>query len=276
MPAPEVMRAEVLNATCHEYDIHHKQLMAYAYCLKVWAGEHRTLLSAGHYHAQTNTQPLPSPQALPLQPPHLAGQGRSMATTASPPLAHALSAPAYWVQDHGANHRWMGFIDADEFVVLTDGTPDLPTLLRDYEDHGALALNWRMFGSSAWKAGVRVAPAGAAVPAVAAAPTPQSGLASATTRPPRPGRRVPLQADAGTQPYIAGCAADGHATRQNNTLLSYTKCNAQDVRVAACGLCPTPCWAALPPGSHSWPAPCLLVAAPIWPLILLLPSGSPG
>lgn len=104
MPAPEVMRAEVLNATCHEYDIHHKQLMAYAYCLK----------------------------------------------------------------DHGANHRWMGFIDADEFVVLTDGTPDLPTLLRDYEDHGALALNWRMFGSN------------------------------------------------------------GHATRQNNTLLSYTKCNAQD------------------------------------------------
>lgn len=42
----------------------------------------------------------------------------------------------------------MGFIDADEYVVLTDGTADLPALLRDYEDHGALALNWRMFGSS--------------------------------------------------------------------------------------------------------------------------------
>ncbi|KAL4440670.1 hypothetical protein ABPG77_000379 [Micractinium sp. CCAP 211/92] len=103
MPAPDVMRAEVLNATCHEYHVHHKQLMAYTHCLK----------------------------------------------------------------DYGSNHQWMGFIDADEFVVLTDGTPDLPTLLRDYEAHGALALNWRMFGSN------------------------------------------------------------GHETRQNNTLLSYTKCNAE-------------------------------------------------
>ena len=39
------------------------------------------------------------------------------------------------------------FIDADEFLLLTDGTPDLPTLLRGYEHHGGLAVNWRMFGA---------------------------------------------------------------------------------------------------------------------------------
>ncbi|KAL4457544.1 hypothetical protein ABPG75_012409 [Micractinium tetrahymenae] len=84
IPAPNIARADVLNATCYKHNINHKQLMAYAYCLK----------------------------------------------------------------DYGANHQFMGFIDADEYAVLTDGTPDLPALLRDYESHGALALNWRMFGSS--------------------------------------------------------------------------------------------------------------------------------
>jgi hypothetical protein len=27
----------------------------------------------------------------------------------------------------------MAFIDTDEFLVIRDGTPDMPTLLRDYE-----------------------------------------------------------------------------------------------------------------------------------------------
>ncbi|PSC70639.1 glycosyltranserase family 2 [Micractinium conductrix] len=40
------------------------------------------------------------------------------------------------------------FTDVDEFVVISDGTPDLPTLLRDYEGYGALASTWRMFGSN--------------------------------------------------------------------------------------------------------------------------------
>ena len=44
------------------------------------------------------------------------------------------------------------FTDADEFLVLTDGTPDLPTLLRDYESYGGLGANWRIFGSSEWRA----------------------------------------------------------------------------------------------------------------------------
>ena len=43
------------------------------------------------------------------------------------------------------------FIDVDEFLVLTDDSvADLPTLLREYEAHGGLAVNWRLFGSSEW------------------------------------------------------------------------------------------------------------------------------
>lgn len=45
-------------------------------------------------------------------------------------------------------HPWMAFIDVDEFVVLRDATPDFPTLLREFEDAGALVLNWVVFGSS--------------------------------------------------------------------------------------------------------------------------------
>ena len=40
------------------------------------------------------------------------------------------------------------FIDVDEFLVIMDDSPDLPSLLRDYEGYGGLAVNWRMFGSS--------------------------------------------------------------------------------------------------------------------------------
>ena len=30
----------------------------------------------------------------------------------------------------GGRHDWLGFIDADEFLVLTGGDPSLPSLLR--------------------------------------------------------------------------------------------------------------------------------------------------
>jgi hypothetical protein len=70
------------------------------------------------------------------------------------------------LQRHGAAHRWMGFIDADEFVVPTDpggsgggdggdggggGYPGgadggaLPALLRRHEAHAGLLLHWRLF-----------------------------------------------------------------------------------------------------------------------------------
>ncbi|KAK9803282.1 hypothetical protein WJX72_006976 [[Myrmecia] bisecta] len=58
-----------------------------------------------------------------------------------------------WVYDqclqrYGGDHRWIAFMDADEFLVLKPGYTQLPDLLREYEDYGGLAINWIMFGSS--------------------------------------------------------------------------------------------------------------------------------
>jgi hypothetical protein len=47
----------------------------------------------------------------------------------------------------GARHTFMAFIDTDEFIVLRDGTPDIPTLLKDYMAHGGVVINWEVFGS---------------------------------------------------------------------------------------------------------------------------------
>jgi hypothetical protein len=51
----------------------------------------------------------------------------------------------------GSSHDFMAFIDTDEFLVLRDGTPDLPTLLNDYMGHGGLVVNWQVFGSGGLK-----------------------------------------------------------------------------------------------------------------------------
>lgn len=87
------------------------------------------------------------------------------------------------LERHGLQHRWMGFFDADEYVIMTSGDsisgsaassgrgassttststsggseatsssgksqaePGLPALLRQYEQHGGLGLHWQQFG----------------------------------------------------------------------------------------------------------------------------------
>jgi tetratricopeptide (TPR) repeat protein len=47
----------------------------------------------------------------------------------------------------GRNTRWIGFIDADEFIVPKT-TTHLKTFLRDYEDFGGLAISSIFFGSN--------------------------------------------------------------------------------------------------------------------------------
>jgi hypothetical protein len=49
------------------------------------------------------------------------------------------------------NHALAGALDTDEFVVIRDGSPSLPEVLRRYEEYGGLAVNWRLFGSSGHK-----------------------------------------------------------------------------------------------------------------------------
>jgi glycosyl transferase family 92 len=42
---------------------------------------------------------------------------------------------------------WLSLTDIDEFIVPIKD-PDLASLLRPYEKHGALVINWQTFGSS--------------------------------------------------------------------------------------------------------------------------------
>ena len=50
--------------------------------------------------------------------------------------------------EHGAHHSWMGFIDADEYLVPAPGNYYLPDYLRRFEGQCALILNWRLMGSN--------------------------------------------------------------------------------------------------------------------------------
>lgn len=44
-------------------------------------------------------------------------------------------------------YEWVGFLDADEFVVVKDGR-SIGDFLSEYRRHPAVALHWRMFGSN--------------------------------------------------------------------------------------------------------------------------------
>lgn len=51
------------------------------------------------------------------------------------------------LREHGSKHRWMAFIDVDEFLVITKNRT-LPEVLRAYEEYGGLVVSWNLFGSS--------------------------------------------------------------------------------------------------------------------------------
>ena len=67
-----------------------------------------------------------------------------------PGKAVQLYAYDHCLQTFGAHTRWMGFIDADEFLVPKN-TLDLKDLLRGYEAYGGLAVSSLFFGSSGRK-----------------------------------------------------------------------------------------------------------------------------
>ena len=43
--------------------------------------------------------------------------------------------------------RWLAFIDLDEFL-FSPGPVELPDVLRDYEEHPGVVVNWQVYGSS--------------------------------------------------------------------------------------------------------------------------------
>ena len=53
------------------------------------------------------------------------------------------------IDRYRSKHQFMAFIDVDEFFFLRDpNISSMPQLLQEYEDHGALVVNWVQFGSS--------------------------------------------------------------------------------------------------------------------------------
>lgn len=48
----------------------------------------------------------------------------------------------------GQESQWIAFIDVDEFIVPKSPLGDLRALLQNYENFGALGINWLIFGSS--------------------------------------------------------------------------------------------------------------------------------
>ncbi len=48
-----------------------------------------------------------------------------------------------------AKEEWVGFIDADEFVVPIEKS--LPEILKDFDNYAGLAINWVIYGSSRHK-----------------------------------------------------------------------------------------------------------------------------
>ncbi|MHC1710960.1 MAG: glycosyltransferase family 92 protein [Solidesulfovibrio sp.] len=64
-----------------------------------------------------------------------------------PGPARQLAAYAHCLDTYGAETKWLGFIDVDEFL-LPHREKDLRQFLTDFEDYAALGANWVFFGSS--------------------------------------------------------------------------------------------------------------------------------
>ena len=49
------------------------------------------------------------------------------------------------IRRHRWRHRWMAFIDVDEFLLLRDPhVASLPALLSEYEDQAGIGVNWQV------------------------------------------------------------------------------------------------------------------------------------
>ncbi|KAL6777479.1 hypothetical protein ACKKBF_B21660 [Auxenochlorella protothecoides x Auxenochlorella symbiontica] len=51
------------------------------------------------------------------------------------------------LRDFRLQHRWMAFIDADEYLTVREANATLVSILADYEAYGGVGVNWRMYGA---------------------------------------------------------------------------------------------------------------------------------
>jgi hypothetical protein len=121
------------------------------------------------------------------------------------------------------------FIDSDEFLVITDGTRDLPAMLAQYEQYGGLVANWRILGSSE---GARLRACGGEALPVQQQVTFLQGprLANRPIRSPHAAcsRLAGLGRHAAKHAAHA-VLAGGHKEHQESTLEAYTSCYPEQV-----------------------------------------------
>lgn len=65
----------------------------------------------------------------------------------APGKARQIECYDHCLQHHGAGLEWLGVLDMDEFAVPKAGD-SLPAMLAPYAEYGALALNWKVFGTN--------------------------------------------------------------------------------------------------------------------------------
>ncbi|GAB7081955.1 glycosyltransferase family 2 protein [Megalodesulfovibrio paquesii] len=108
--------------------------------IREWVAHH-ALLGVEHFYIFDNESQEPVPETLRDFPQHLF----SFASISG----QQMQIPAYrWcLQEHGANNRWIGFLDADEFLFPCQGQ-DLRPVLAEFEPYAGLAVPWTMFGAS--------------------------------------------------------------------------------------------------------------------------------
>eukprot|EP01038_Epipyxis_sp_PR26KG_P009770 gene9770-13141_t len=63
---------------------------------------------------------------------------------------HGLQMPIYnsCLQDFNKFHQFIGFLDADEYIVVKNKSLNIPEALKEFESYGGVVLNWKMFGTS--------------------------------------------------------------------------------------------------------------------------------
>lgn len=61
---------------------------------------------------------------------------------------YQVAAYLHCLERFGQRHKYMGFLDLDEFVVVKDKSLTIVDVLDKYAQYGGLTLQWMMFGSS--------------------------------------------------------------------------------------------------------------------------------
>jgi Glycosyltransferase family 92 len=61
-----------------------------------------------------------------------------------------LPAYSHCLASHREAARWIAFIDVDEFLFSPTGKP-LPEILRGFDMHPGVVVNWRTYGTSGWE-----------------------------------------------------------------------------------------------------------------------------